>query len=131
MNINPKKIIDQKIVKPIEQTKIQQVGIDLTVSKDVIIAHLGYESVEVNEEMNIPIDMFALVWSRSTFNRKGIIIRGTVLEPGYNGIPSFPVYNFSGRGICIPKNERICQIVFFHADAASSYDGQYQGEGIK
>lgn len=131
MNINPEEIIERKIVKRVEQTRVQQVGIDLTISKDTLIPHLGYKSVEVNEEVDISIDMFALVWSRSTFNRKGIIIRGTVLDPGYKGIPSFSIYNFSGKEIHIPKNERICQIVFFHADAASSYDGQYQGEGMK
>ena len=130
MHINPKKIIELGIVKPVEQTLVQQVGIDLTTSRDIELNHTEFENFVINEEIEIPDNLFALVWSRSTFNRRGIIIRGVVLDPGYHGRPSFSVYNLSGEKVLIPKNERVLQILFFECNPAKPYAGQYQGEGI-
>ena len=130
MNINPKFIIENKILTPSEYTQIQQVGIDISISKDVDLKHLEFESVYVNEKVKIPKDLFALVWSRSTFNRNGIIVRGCVLDPGYDGVPCFSIYNMSGKKLHLAKGTRICQILFFNADSAGIYKGQYQYEKL-
>ena len=131
MNINPKFIIENKILIPSQYTEIQQVGIDISTSKDIDLENSEFESVYINEEVNIPEDMFALVWSRSTFNRNGVIVRGCVLDSGYRGIPCFSVYNFSGNELHLPKGTRICQILFFNADSAGIYKGQYQYEKLE
>ena len=130
MNINPKFIIENKILIPSEYTEVQQVGIDISISKDVDLENLEFESVYVNEKVNIPKDLFALVWSRSTFNRNGIIIRGCVLDSGYEGIPCFSIYNFSGNALHLSKGTRIVQMIFFKADSAGMYKGRYQYEKL-
>ena len=130
ININPKFIIENEILVSSEYTQIQQVGIDISISKDVNLKHLQFESVYVNEKVEIPKNMFALVWSRSTFNRNGIIVRGCVLDPGYEGIPCFSIYNMSDTKLYLAKGTRICQILFFNADSAGIYKGQYQYEKL-
>ena len=131
ININPKFIIENKILIPSKYTEIQQVGIDISISKDIDLENLEFESVYINERVVIPKDMFALVWSRSTFNRNGVLIRGCVLDSGYKGIPCFSIYNFSGSKLHLSKGTRIVQILFFNADAANIYKGQYQFEKLK
>jgi len=128
MNINPKDVKDLGLVKFSKNTQIQQVGIDLTIAETVRLKHGEYKAVRLNEVVSVPDDMFALIFSRSTFNRRGILITSTVFEPGWRGIPTVSIYNFSGVDISIAKDTRIAQIIFFKADVASVYNGQYQNQ---
>ncbi len=128
MNINPKDIKKQGLVKFGKCTQVQQVGIDLTIAEDVHLKHCEHKAVRLNEIVSVPVFMFALIFSRSTFNRQGILITSTVFEPGWRGIPTVSVYNFSGSDFSIAKDTRIAQIIFFKADAASVYNGQYQNQ---
>jgi len=128
MNINPKKVKEDGLVKFGKYTEIQQVGIDLTIAEDVYLKHCKHKAVRLNEIVSVPVSMFALMFSRSTFNRQGILITSTVFEPGWRGIPTVSIYNFSGVDISIAKDTRIAQIIFFKADAASVYNGQYQNQ---
>ena len=128
MNINPKDVKDLGLVKFSKNTQIQQVGIDLTIAETVRLNHGEHKAVRLNEVVSVPDDMFALIFSRSTFNRQGILITSTVFEPGWRGIPMVSIYNFSGVDISIAKDTRIVQIIFFKADVASVYNGQYQNQ---
>jgi len=129
--INPKWIVERGILIVGEHSKIQQVGIDLTIRKTVHLADLEAKSVNMNEAVKLPNDIFALFIHRSSFNRKGVLITGSVYDPGYQGIVGCTVYNMSGANIKIHQNERIGQMVFFKADAASVYNGKYLGEGLE
>ena len=76
------------------------------------------------ESVCIPKDMVGLIFSRSSFNRAGIIIRGTLFDSGFKGAPSLTLYPF--QNIYIAKGTRIAQIIFVKADAYKLYKGQYQ-----
>ena len=126
--INPKKIVGDGIIKISEFSKIQQVGIDLTVREDQEIPHGKGINILLNEEVRLPENIYAMLYGRSSFNRKGVLIRGSVYDAGYEGVIGCTIYNLSGETLLLKKNERVCQMMFFHASAASTYDGQYQGE---
>ena len=128
INVNPKIVKELGLVKFAKNTEIQQVGIDLTIAETVRLNHGEHKAVRLNEVVSVPDDMFALIFSRSTFNRQGILITSTVFEPGWRGIPMVSIYNFSGVDISIAKDTRIVQIIFFKADVASVYNGQYQNQ---
>ncbi len=128
INVNPKIVKELGLVKFAKDTEIQQVGIDLTIAETVRLNHGEHKAVRLNEVVSVPDDMFALIFSRSTFNRQGVLITATVFEPGWKGIPVLSIFNFSGSRFTIEKNTRIAQIIFFKADAASVYNGQYQNQ---
>ena len=130
MQINPQVIIDNKILIPCKYTKVQQVGIDLTVSEDVKLEHKSSLNVLLNEVVKLPKDIYAQFYHRSSFNRKGVLIIGSIYDPGYNGVVGCTIYNLSGNVLKIKKNERIGQMVFYKADAAFEYNGQYQKEHL-
>lgn len=127
MQINPKKIIEKGIVIPCEFTEVQQVGIDCTTSEEVVIKHGESFNVLLNEEIKLPVDMFAIFYQRSSYSRKGIFMTTGVWDPGFEGSLGCTIYNMSNETIEIPINTRIGQLVCFKADAASSYTGQWQG----
>ena len=128
MQINPQRILNNKVLIPGEFTKIAQVGIDLTIKNSVIINHGQSVNVLLNEIADLPKDIFATFTHRSSFNRKGVLITGSIYDPGYQGQIGCTIYNLSGETVVIEENERIGQMVFFRADAASEYNGQYQKE---
>jgi len=131
MNVNPKVVKKLGLVKFAKNTQVQQVGIDLTIAEDVLLKHSEHKLARLNEIVSVPVHMFALIFSRSTFNRRGILITSTVFEPGWRGIPTVSVYNLSGTDFSIRKDTRIAQIIFFKANAASTYNGQYQNQFLE
>lgn len=129
-NINPKKIVKKGIVTLSHHSSVQLVGIDLSLQESFEIDNLAHHVFIVNEIIDIPSNMFALVWSRSTFNRKGLLITGSVFEPGYSGAPKFTMYNLSGRKQYFKTGERLIQILFFKISKRKKYNGQYQYENL-
>lgn len=128
MQINPKEIIAKKILIIYDGCEIQQVGVDLAISEGILLGHGQSRNVLLNAEVHLPKDIYATFIHRSSFNRRGVLITGSVYDPNYEGVVGCTIYNLSGREIEIKKNERIGQMLFFKADPASEYKGQYQGE---
>ena len=131
MNINPKDVKEFGFVKFAKNTEVQQVGIDLTIAETVELEHSEHKLARLNEVVTVPHDAFALIFSRSTFNRQGVLITTTVFEPGWKGIPVVSIFNFSGARFSIAKDIRVAQIIFFKANASSTYNGQYQNQFLE
>lgn len=85
--------------------------------------------LQITETIKVPRNKVGLVWMRSTFNRCGCPLFACVFDSGYNGKPTIAAY--PSIPIWIEKNARIAQILFFDADSASLYNGQYQHQGLK
>lgn len=127
MQINPQKILDRKILIPSEYSQCQQVGIDLSISQDVEIEHGHAVNILFNEKVKLPKDIFMTFTQRSSFSRRGIFVTSGVYDPGFEGLCGCTIYNLSGETCTIEKNTRIGQSLFFEADSASEYQGQWQG----
>lgn len=123
--INPQRVLDEKIVIPCEFTKVQQIGIDLSIPGEITLKTGESINIYLNETIKLPIDMFATFHQRSTYSRKGVFVTTGIYDPAYEGSLGCTIYNL-GPIVTIPKNERIGQLVVFKADAASAYQGQYQ-----
>jgi len=125
MHINPDEIIEQGYLAVSPYTTVEQVGIDLSIEKNVDLKG-NYEVVRLNEKFNLPSDIFAILFPRSTLIRKGFIIQCGVIEPGYVGRPVVAIH---GNGF-LPKGYRVVQAVFFVGNPVSAYNGRYQNEGL-
>lgn len=130
MQINPSDVLDKQVLVNLGVGQIQQVGIDLTIKETVVIPHSRAFNVDLEQIVNLPNDMFALFYGRSSFNRRGILIRGSVYDPGYKGVCGCTIYNMSGETLTIQKQERVGQMLFFKASSAAEYNGQFQNEKL-
>ena len=135
MQINPKEVVEKGYLKLSPYSKIQQVGIDLSIEKGVEIrSRNDYEVVRLNEEFHLSSDVFAILFPRSTMFRNGVIVECGVVEPGYRGRPVVAIYSpildMSRELIILDKGSRVVQAIFFKANSASTYNGSYQGEGL-
>ena len=133
--INPCDVLKRGLLIPSEHTKIQQVGIDLSISEPVTFSEEErWRVVRLNEEMHLPEDVFALLFPRSTMFRLGFIVQCGVCDPGYHGKPVITIFApdtiRETNEVFLDKGFRVVQAIFFKADSASAYNGSYQGEGI-
>ena len=85
-----------------------------------------------NEIINLPNNLMALVFPRSTLIRMGATIYTAIWDPGYNGRGRGLLNVFNEKGIILRKNSRIAQIVFIKLTSISNkvYSGKYIKEGL-
>lgn len=89
--------------------------------------------VETVEFFRMPADVTGWVANKSTWVRCGISLPFTILEPGWNGCPTFLVANHSPRPVNLYAGEGLCQVLFTLASKTPSTDyaakeGKYQGQ---
>lgn len=129
--INPNKVIAERWFTPSSYSKVQQIGIDVSLKKSEVCRSMlrllpkSSYNIEINESVDLPINVYAELKIRSSWSRKGIFQSSGIYDPGFHGTCGMTLYNLSSEPVDIPINERIAQMVFYEADAASTYDGHY------
>jgi deoxycytidine triphosphate deaminase len=84
--------------------------------------------VTTREKVNLPDNLTANMWMRSTLYRSGMILSGGNVAPGYSGELSFLLYNAGVAEMEIELGARIVHIMFFEvAGKTNAYRGQWKG----
>lgn len=73
-------------------------------------SHVLSESVEW---FNMPDDVCAMCWGKSSYARCGLLVNVTPLEPGWKGILTMALINVSRSPIRLHVGQGIAQVVFF------------------
>lgn len=72
-----------------------------------------YVLVSSLESLKIPNDVMAILYPRSSINRKGLSVDLTgIIDSGYEGPLTLPVRNNTRSTVRIHPGERFCQVVF-------------------
>lgn len=83
------------------------------------------------ESFIMPPDVIGFILGKSGYTRRGIVLNGTALEPGWSGRLMFSISNHSHRStVEINTHGGVGQVVFHLVDGASLYDGPNQGQGL-
>ena len=92
----------------------------------------GAYHIVYNEVVNLPLDVMALAYPRSSLLRCGVTLYTAVWDPGYSGRAEalFVVLNPHGFRLC--RNARVAQLVFTVLGNAvdSGYNGRFKGENL-
>jgi deoxycytidine triphosphate deaminase len=84
--------------------------------------------VSTVEEFDLPSDLTAFFYPRSTLFRSGINFSSSVLPPGYVGPLTFSLTNNFKNPFEIEKGARFAHVVFHSVSGeVNSYKGQWQG----
>lgn len=84
--------------------------------------------VTIREKVNMPKNLTANFWLRSTLYRSGLILSGGNVAPGYSGELSFFLYNAGSAEMEIELGARIVHIMFYEIDGqTNAYRGQWNG----
>ena len=97
-------------------------------TEKIVLEPNEYVLIETVEKVNMPLDLIALVFPRTTLFRMGASLRTGVVDPGYKGTLTFGLKNESDLRIKIEKGARVAQIIFIKTIGKTvEYKGKYQG----
>lgn len=66
------------------------------------------------EEVSLPTDLMAVLYPRSSINRKGLTVdMSGIIDAGYEGRLLIPITNNTAHVIRLYPGERFCQLVFY------------------
>jgi len=87
----------------------------------------GAYRVRTNETVNIPADLTAIAFSRTSLLRMGCFTQNGVWDAGFKGRSEFILVVGNPKGLRLKQNARVAQITFFKINAVrKGYQGVYQ-----
>ena len=152
-----KRVKEQKLIDNFYEKSLQQSGYDLRIKTayriegnpylkgderklpkikevledPIIINPNEYLLMETIEKVNMPLDLAAVVYPRTTLFRMGLGLRNGVIDPGYTGSLVFGLKNESSLTVKIKKGSRVAQIIFLKVLGETvPYEGVYKGGKI-
>lgn len=87
----------------------------------------GVYKIRTNERINLPKDLIAIAFSRSSLLRMGTFVQVGVWDAGFEGKSEFLLAVENPKGIRIKQNARILQIIFEKIKVVKKgYEGIYK-----
>lgn len=117
---------EYRLVRPWNPGHLQPASVDLTLGNEFIangakfaltegyqLAPKEFVLATTTESVAVPLHLSAQVKGRSTWARKGLVIESAgFVDPGFVGMLTLELYNFSNNTLYLPVGERICQIAY-------------------
>ena len=87
-----------------------------------------YYLIKTIEKVNLPIDLMAVIFPRTTLFRSGLVLLNGQVAPGYCGELTFGLCNLGKSKIKIDLGARLVHITFHQVfGEGNEYRGQWQG----
>lgn len=86
----------------------------------------GTYKIRTNETVNLPNDLVALAFSRTSLLRMGAFTQHGVWDAGFCGKGEFVLAVENPKGIKIKQNARVTQLIFIKANETEGYQGIYK-----
>ncbi len=92
----------------------------------------GVYKIKFAEVVELPRDVLALCFPRSSLLRSGVLVSCTVWDPGYVGRGEALMHVINPHGIKLGVGSRVVQLIFFKLNKAveKAYEGFYKGENL-
>lgn len=109
--------------------------LDKNEDKSVTIPQQSSVLVTTIEKIKMPEDCLGLVIIKSSYARCGIILEAGVIEPGWEGIPTFSLHNPNQKSVKIYPEEGFAQLLTFKNELICEKDykklkGKYQNTTV-
>ncbi|MEM2004939.1 MAG: deoxyuridine 5'-triphosphate nucleotidohydrolase [Zestosphaera sp.] len=92
----------------------------------------GPYKIRFAEVVELPEDVMALCFPRSTLLRSGVMVACTVWDPGYVGRGEALMHVVNPYGVKLGVNSRVVQLIFIRLakPPEKTYEGFYKGENL-
>jgi deoxycytidine triphosphate deaminase len=95
--------------------------------KEYFLKPEEYVIIKTIEKLNLPENIVALTFPRSTLQRCGVLLLATQSAPGYKGELIFGLKNLGEENFRLELGTRIAHIIFFEVKGKTTkYKGQWQ-----
>lgn len=115
------------VLDPYSEASQQPASYDLRSAETMVLARGACTLVPSLEWVELPADVAATLRCRSSFGRRGVLIGGGFVDPGFRGQLTLCLVNMGAEDIVVEKGERIVQIIMQTvAGGDRLYEGRYQ-----
>ena len=115
------------VLRPYSDACQQPASYDLRVTGHQILPRGSCTLVPSLEWVELPADLAATLRCRSSYARRGLIIGGGFVDPGFRGQLTLCLGNLGSGDIVLSPSERVVQMVFHEVrEGTELYEGRYQ-----
>lgn len=86
----------------------------------------GAYKIRTNETVNLPNDLAALGFTRTSLLRMGALTQNGIWDAGFKGKGEFILVVSNSQGINIKQNARVVQLMFIGVERTEEYQGVYK-----
>lgn len=115
------------VIRPYGDECQQPASYDLRAGSDSLLLRGTCTLLPTLEWIELPKDLAGTLRCRSSFGRKGILLGGGFVDPGFRGQLTLCLTNFSSADIEVHGNDRVVQMVLHEVRGGDLlYGGRYQ-----
>ena len=115
------------VIRPYAETCQQPASYDLRIGENVILPSRTCTLVPSLEWVELPTDLAATLRCRSSFARRGVLLGGGFVDPGFRGQLTLCLTNMSPDPIALYKEDRVIQMILHMVGMNDRlYEGRYQ-----
>jgi dCTP deaminase len=118
---------EELILRPYSDDSQQPASYDLRSAEDIILKAGACTLVHTLEWVELPLYLAAKLMCRSSFGRRGVLIGGGYVDPGFRGNLTLCLVNMGEEDVTLQKGERVVQMIFHQVTGTTEgYEGRYQ-----
>lgn len=115
------------VIRPYGEECQQPASYDLRSAEEVTLSRGRCTLIHSLEWVELPADIAATLRCRSSFGRRGILIGGGFVDPGFRGNLTLSLVNMGDEDLVLKEGERVVQMIMHHvSDGNRLYGGRYQ-----
>ncbi|HVN65300.1 MAG TPA: dCTP deaminase [Methanomicrobiales archaeon] len=115
------------VIRPYSEACQQPASYDLRVTGHQILARGTCTLVPSLEWVELPADLAATLRCRSSYARRGLLLGGGFVDPGFRGQLTLCLGNLGAGDIVLSPSDRVVQMVLHEVGAGGElYGGRYQ-----
>lgn len=115
------------VITPYSKESQQPASYDLRSAEDYLLRKGECTLVASLERVELPADVAATLMCRSSFGRRGVLIGGGFVDPGFRGQLTLCLVNQGPEDVHLSAGERVVQIIMHEVKAGKrEYGGRYQ-----
>ena len=125
--LGPDSLAGNIVIRPYSDECQQPASYDLRAGVDTVLKEGACTLLPTLEWVELPKDIAGTLRCRSSFGRKGILLGGGFVDPGFRGQLTLCLVNSGDDGVPISKNDRVVQMVLQEVQGGDQlYSGRYQ-----
>jgi dCTP deaminase len=115
------------VINPYSRDCQQPASYDLRAADNMLLPKGTCTLVPTLEWVELPMDLAGTLRCRSSFGRRGILLGGGFVDPGFRGQLTLCLTNMGNEDLSVEKNDRIVQMILHEVrEGNQGYSGRYQ-----
>lgn len=115
------------VIEPYHSASQQPASYDLRAARETTLPRGACTLVPSIERVELPADLAATLRCRSSFARRGVLLGGGFVDPGFRGQLTLCLTNMGAEEIRLTEGERVVQMVLQEVrNGDRLYQGRYQ-----